>query len=96
MPEPTAKKQIQSVPPSALTKLVIIPVSLLGKLSQGLGSQVEVDQRGQCNIQQLRQLVCLRLQHHRQYTVNPEIFGVKIFSDTSKNPKIKNTKIFVL
>ena len=26
-------------------------------------------------------------------TVNPEIFGVKIFSDTSKNPKIKNTKI---
>ena len=29
-------------------------------------------------------------------TVNPEIFGVKIFSDTSKNPKIKNTKIFVL
>ena len=29
-----------------------------------------------------------------QYTVNPEIFGVKIFSDTSKNPKIKNTKIF--
>ena len=30
------------------------------------------------------------------YTVNPEIFGVKIFSDTSKNPKIKNTKIFLL
>ena len=29
-------------------------------------------------------------------TVNPEIFGVKIFSDTSKNPKIKNTKIFLL
>ena len=28
------------------------------------------------------------------YTVNPESFGVKIFSDTSKNPKIKNTKIF--
>ena len=27
-------------------------------------------------------------------TVNSEIFGVKIFSDTSKNPKIKNTKIF--
>ena len=27
------------------------------------------------------------------HTVNPEIFGVKIFSDTSKNSKIKNTKI---
>ena len=26
-------------------------------------------------------------------TVNPQIFGVKIFSDTSKNLKIKNTKI---
>ena len=26
-------------------------------------------------------------------TVNPEIFSVKIFSDTSKNLKIKNTKI---
>ena len=32
--------------------------------------------------------------HQLVYTVNPEIFGVKIFSDTSKNPKIKNTKIF--
>ena len=29
-------------------------------------------------------------------TVNPEIFGVKIFSDTSKYPKIKNTKILCL
>ena len=26
-------------------------------------------------------------------TVIPEIFGVKIYSDTSKNPKFKNTKI---
>ena len=26
-------------------------------------------------------------------TVNPEIFGVKVFSDTYKNPKIKNMKI---
>ena len=29
-------------------------------------------------------------------TVNPEIFGVKIFSDTSKNLKIENTKITCL
>ena len=27
------------------------------------------------------------------YTVNLEIFGVKIFSDTGKHPTIKNTKI---
>ena len=27
------------------------------------------------------------------YTVNPEIFGVKKFSDTAKYSKIKNTKI---
>ena len=27
-------------------------------------------------------------------TINPEIFGVKIFLNTSKNLKIKNTKIF--
>ena len=27
-------------------------------------------------------------------TVNSKIFGVKVFSDTSKNPKIKNTEIF--
>ena len=31
--------------------------------------------------------------NYKEYTVNPEIFGVKIFSDNSKNPKIKNTKI---
>ena len=30
---------------------------------------------------------------HAKATVNPEIFVVKVFSDTSKNPKIKNMKI---
>ena len=42
---------------------------------------------------QRRALLLLAYQYT---TVNPEIFGVKIFSDTSKNPKIKNTKIFLL
>ena len=36
---------------------------------------------------------CVNLESMLAYTVNLEIFNVKIFSDTSKNQKIKNTKI---